>query len=57
MDIAKYITTAVGLYLVRDKRKGLIMYALMTFGFVSVIAIVGGVYFWLQDRKKAHKKA
>ena len=44
-------------YLVRDKRKGLIMYALMTFGFVSAIAIVGGVYFWLQDRKKAHKKA
>ncbi len=33
------------------------MYVLLTFGFISAIAIVGGTYFWLQDRKEAHKKS
>lgn len=31
------------------------MGALIMFGLVSVIAIVGGVYFWIQDKKEAHK--
>lgn len=32
------------------------MEALFMFGFVSAIAIVGGIYFWIQDRKELHKK-
>ena len=31
------------------------MEALFMFGLVSAIAIVGGLYFWRQD-KKAHKR-
>ena len=33
------------------------MEALFMFGLVSAIAIiVGGLYFWIQDKKEAHKK-
>ena len=32
------------------------MEALFMFGLVSAIAIVGGLYFWRQDKKKAHKR-
>ena len=43
------VTLSVGLWLVRDKKER-IMSAL-----VSVIAIVGGVYFWIQDKKETRK--
>lgn len=33
------------------------MGALIMFGLVSAIAIVGGLYFWLQDRKEKHGEA
>ncbi len=33
------------------------MEALVVFGFISAIAIVGGLYFWLQDRKEKHGEA
>lgn len=32
------------------------MEALFVFGFISGIAIVGGLYFWIQDWKETHKK-
>lgn len=31
--------------------------AVLMFALVIVIANVGGIYFWMQDRKKSHKKA
>jgi hypothetical protein len=30
------------------------MGALIMFGFVSLIAIVGGIYFYLEDKKEIH---
>ncbi len=30
--------------------------AVLMFALVIVIANVGGIYFWMQDRKKSHKK-
>ena len=36
------------------KRKGNDMGALIMFGFVSLIAIVGGIYFYLEDKKEIH---
>ena len=32
------------------------MGALIMFGFVSLIAIVGGIYFYLEDKKDAHAR-
>ena len=47
------ITLGVGLWLVRDKkRKESNMGALIMFGFVSLIAIVGGIYFYIEDKKE-----
>jgi len=32
------------------------MEALFVFGLISAIAIVGGLYFWRQDKKEMRKK-
>ena len=32
------------------------MGALIMFGFVSLIAIVGGIYFYLEDKKEMHTR-
>ena len=32
------------------------MGALIMFGFVSLIAIVGGIYFYLEDKKDVHAR-
>jgi len=32
------------------------MGALVMFGFVSLIAIVGGVYFYLEEKKEVHTR-
>ena len=38
------------------KRKENNMGALIMFGFVSLIAIVGGIYFYLEDKKEPHTR-
>lgn len=57
-SLAIVITLLAGLWLVNDKRKDDKMGALIMFGLVSVIAIVGVIYFNHKDKKiyeKAHK--
>ena len=38
------------------KKKENDMGALIMFGFVSLIAIVGGIYFYLEDKKDVHAR-
>lgn len=57
-SLAIVITLLAGLWLVNDKKKDDKMGALIMFGLVSVIAIVGVIYFNHKDKKiyeKAHK--
>lgn len=55
--ISILLTLGIGLWLVQDKkRKENNMGALIMFGFVSLIAIVGGIYFYLEDKKEIHSR-
>ena len=48
------LTLGIGLWLVQDKKNN--MGALIMFGFMSLIAIVGGIYFYLEDKKEIHSR-
>lgn len=54
-SLAVIVTLLAGLWLVKDKRKENKMGALVMFGLVSTIAIIGVIYFSHQEKKKPVK--
>lgn len=56
-SLAIVITLLAGLWLVNDKKKDDKMGALIMFGLVSVIAIVGVIYFNHKDKKNIRESA